>query len=134
MAATRRLGELAAIAGATIAGDPSLSIQRVSSVDEASTGALTVGVDGRWIARALASRASAVIVPAAAAGVQRGDKSLIVAADVRAALAAILQSFAPPLPRGPYTHPSAAIEDGVQRGEDVWIGAGAVVCGGGRRG
>lgn len=132
--AAARLGDLAKTAGATLAGDAALAIERVTSVDEAIPGALTFAVDDRWIARALASRASAVIVPQAAAHVERQGKSLLIAADVRAALAAILRSFAQPLPRGPFTHPSAVVEDGVQRGSAVWIGAGAVVCEGARLG
>jgi len=125
--APRPLSDLAAIAGATLVGDARVSIERVSSVDEAAPGALTFAVDERWIERALASRASAVIVPRAAADLPRGEKSLLVADDVRAALAAILASFAPPLPRGPFTHPSAVIDDRVKRGADVFIGAGVVV-------
>jgi len=125
--AVRRLGDLATIAGAQVAGDPGLPIERVSSVDEADVGALTFAVDDRWIERALASKASAVIVPSSAAGIDRKTKSLLVASDVRAALAAILASFAPPLPQGEFTHPSAVIGVQVSRGADVWIGAGVVV-------
>jgi UDP-3-O-[3-hydroxymyristoyl] glucosamine N-acyltransferase len=133
-AAQRRLGDLARIAGAEVAGDAALPIERVSSVDEAQPGALTFAVDERWVERALASKASAVIVPASAAGVDRKAKSLLVATDVRAALAAILASFAPPLPHGEFTHPSAVICAGVARGRDVWVGAGAVVSDGARLG
>jgi UDP-3-O-[3-hydroxymyristoyl] glucosamine N-acyltransferase len=132
--ASRRLGDLAAIAGASVAGDAGITIERVSSVDEAAPGTLTFAVDDRWIARAIASRAAAVIVPDTAAGIDRNGKSLVLARDVRAALAAILASFAPPLPRGPFTHPSAVVDDGVKRGKDVFIGAGAVVSSGARLG
>ncbi len=128
MSAPRRLDELAAIAGARLAGDAALLIERVSSVEEAGPGALTFAVDDRWITRALESRAAAVIVPEAAAQAPRGEKSLLVAADVRAALAAILRSFAAPLPRGPFVHPSAAVDESARLGQRVWIGAGAVVC------
>jgi len=134
VAATRRLGDLAKVAGAQIAGDPALQIERVSAVDEAQPGALTFAVDERWVERALASRASAVIVPTSSADTDRKDKSLLVADDVRAALAAILASFAPPLPRAEFTHPSAVIGERVVRGRDVWIDAGVVVCEGARLG
>jgi len=130
----RPLRELAAAAGASVAGDDALLIERVASVDEAESGTLTFAVDERWIGKALASPASAIIVPEGAAAIERCGKSLIVARDVRAALAAILASFAPPLPRGPYVHPSAVIEDGVTVGQRVWIGAGALVCAGARLG
>jgi UDP-3-O-[3-hydroxymyristoyl] glucosamine N-acyltransferase len=130
----RRLGDLAKIAGAEIAGDTALVIERVSAVDEAEPGALTFAVDPRWVARALASGASAVIVPGPVAEAERNGKSLLIAADVRAALAAILSSFAPPLPRTEFTHASAVIGERVQRGRDVWIGAGAVVGDGAKLG
>lgn len=134
MAAQHALRDLAAVAGASVAGDDALRIERVAAVDEALPGSLTFAVDDRWIDKALASKASAVIVPESAANIERRGKSLIVARDVRAALAAILASLAPPLPRGPFVHPSAVIEDGVAQGQRVWIGAGAVVCAGARLG
>lgn len=127
MAAPRKLGDLAALAGAELIGSPDVGIDRVSAVDDATTGSLTFAVDGKWVEKALGSRASAVIVPESAKDAARGEKSLVVAGDVRAALAAILKSFAPPLPAGEFTHPSAVVEDGVEREPDVWIGACAVV-------
>jgi UDP-3-O-[3-hydroxymyristoyl] glucosamine N-acyltransferase len=123
----RTVGELAALAGATVSGDAGLPVERVSAVDEAVAGTLTFAVDAKWIDRALASKASAVIVPAAVTVSDARGKTLIVAADVRAALASILASFAPPLPHADFTHPSAIIEPDVQRGAQVWIGAGAIV-------
>lgn len=126
----RALRHLAELARAPIVGDPDVVIDRVSSVDEAQPGCLTFAVDDRWLAKALASKASAVIVPRAAAQAQREDKSLLIADDVRAALAAILKSFEPALPAGEFTHPSAVVDGEISRGRDVWIGPGAIVCGG----
>jgi UDP-3-O-[3-hydroxymyristoyl] glucosamine N-acyltransferase len=126
----RTAGELAALAGAEVVGREDVEIDRLSSVDDASPGALTFAVDPKWVDKALASRASAVIVPKASRDAIRGDKSLILAADVRAVLAEILKAFAPPLPAGEFTHPAAVVEDNVTRGKDVWIGPGAIVCAG----
>ncbi len=126
MAVSRSLRELASLAGGRVEGDADLHIERVSSVDEAGSGALTFAVDAHWIAKALASEASAVIVPSAAA-TGGTPKALLIVDDVRAALAAILTSFATPLPSGEHTHASAIVEDGVVRGRDVWIGAGCIV-------
>ena len=125
-AVSRTLRELASLASGRVVGDDSIPIERVSSVDEAGDGCLTFAVDAHWIQKALDSKASAIIVPASAP-IDPGAKALIAVADVRAALAAILASFAPPLPSGEYTHPSAVIEDGVVRGPGVWIGAGCVI-------
>lgn len=132
MPRSRTVQELATLAGGSVVGRADVEIDRVSAVDEASPGSLTFAVDGKWVERALASRASALIVPAAARDAERGEKSLIIADDVRAALAAILKSFAPPRPQGEFTHASAIVEDGAERGSDVWIGPGAIVEAGAR--
>jgi len=132
LARRRTLRELAASAGGTVIGRDDVEIERVSAVDDASPGSLTFAVDPRWVDKALASSASALIVPRASGGAERGEKSLIVVDDVRAALAAVLRSFAPELPSGEATHPSAVVESGVIRGKDVWIGPGVVVAQGAR--
>ena len=125
-----RLGDLAALTGGTVVGNADATIDHVAAVDEADARSLTFAVDERWLEKALRSKAGAVIAPAHAAGIERNGKSLLVVDNVRAALAAVLESFAPRLPSGECTHPSAVIEAGVQRGADVWIGAGVIVCDG----
>ena len=134
MSRSRTLRELAELAGAVVVGRADVEIDRVSAVDDATPGSLTFAVDTKWVEKALASRASALIVPPAARAVERGDKSFLVVDDVRAALAAILKSFAPPLPSGDFTHATAVVEAGVERGAGVWIGPGAVVLEGARLG
>ena len=84
MAVSRSLRELASLAGGRVVGDGDVRIERVSSVDEAGDGALTFAVDAHWIQKALASRASAVIVPSATT-IESSDKSLLAVDDVRAA-------------------------------------------------
>jgi UDP-3-O-[3-hydroxymyristoyl] glucosamine N-acyltransferase len=121
------LRDLAALTGGVVVGDPNATIERVATVDEANARCLTFAVDDRWLEKALRSRAGAVIVPAGSETVERNGKSLIVVDNVRAALAAVLESFAPPLPHFEFTHPSAVIEAEVQRGADVWIGPGVIV-------
>lgn len=122
-----RLGELAALAGATIQGDPSVVVDRVSSVDEAVPSSLTFAIDERWLEKALASAACAIIVPDGVTTRDARNKTLVRAQNVRAALAAILNWFAPPLPSGEFTHPTAIVAQSVKRGADVWIGAGVIV-------
>jgi len=125
----RTVEELAKAAGADVVGDGAILIERISSVDDATAGALTFAVDARWVEKAIASNASAVIVPSAS-DIDRGDKTLLVANDVRAALAAMLGVFAPPLPQGESTHPTAVVASDCKRGKDVWIGPGVIVeCG-----
>jgi UDP-3-O-[3-hydroxymyristoyl] glucosamine N-acyltransferase len=132
LARQRTLQELAVLAGGSVVGRGDVEIDRVSAVDDATPGSLTFAVDPKWVEKALGSLASALIVPAGSRDVERGEKSLIVVDDVRAALAAILRSFAPALPVGEATHPSAVVESGVVRGKDVWIGPGVVVSEGAR--
>ena len=121
------LRELAATTGGMLVGDGEVAIDRVSSVDDATAGSLTFAVDAHWIEKALASDASAVIVPPAARDVDRGSKALLVADDVRAALAVVLSSFAPALPTGEFTHPTAILGNGVKRGAEVWLGPGVII-------
>lgn len=126
MQRARTVEELARAAGADVVGDGAILIERISSVDDATAGAMTFAVDTRWVEKAIASRASAVIVPTAA-DIDRGDKTLLVASDVRAALAAMLAVFAPPLPQGESTHPTAVVASDCKRGQGVWIGPGVIV-------
>jgi UDP-3-O-[3-hydroxymyristoyl] glucosamine N-acyltransferase len=132
LARQRTLQELAVMASGSVVGRGDVEIDRVSAVDDASPGSLTFAVDPKWVEKALGSSASALIVPEASRDVERGEKSLIVVGDVRAALAAILKSFAPTLPSGEATHPSAIVESGVSRGKDVWIGPGVIIGQGAR--
>jgi len=120
------------MASGSVVGRGDVEIDRVSAVDDASPGSLTFAVDPKWVEKALGSSASALIVPEVSRDVERGEKSLIVVGDVRAALAAILKSFAPTLPSGEATHPSAIVERGVSRGKDVWIGPGVIIGEGAR--
>ncbi len=128
----RRLGDLAALTQGSLVGDADAAIERVASVDEADERSLTFAVDERWLARALRSRAPAVLAPSGAAqsDADRNGKTLILVPNVRAALAQILASFAPLLPRGEFTHPTALVEEGVNRGPRVWIGPHVIVCAG----
>lgn len=123
----RRLADLAAAVGAELQGDGDIRIDRVAAVDDAVANSLTFAVDERWLEKALASSSAAVIAPLRARGVDRRGKTLLFAADVRAALAAVLQLFAPPLPSGEFTHTSAVVAAGVRRGAGCWIGANTVV-------
>jgi UDP-3-O-[3-hydroxymyristoyl] glucosamine N-acyltransferase len=134
MPTARRLDELARLVGGSVVGDESLAVDHVAAVDDAGPGTLTFAVDRRWLERAIASPAAAVVAPADAADVDRRGKTLLVVGNVRAALAAILAAFAPPVPRGEYTHPSAVIEEEVTREPDVYVAAGVIVRSGARLG
>ncbi len=120
------LAELAASVGGRVAGDGSVRISRVGSVDDAGPDALTFATDERYLAAALAGSAAAVLVEAAIAP-EPASKPLLIVENVRHALARVLASFAPPRPRGPFRHPSAVIEPDAQLAADAYVGANAYV-------
>lgn len=61
----RRLGELAALVGGELSGDPDLPVSGVADFDSASAGQLAFVTDARRFSRLGECRASALIVPAA---------------------------------------------------------------------
>ncbi|MDQ6780781.1 MAG: UDP-3-O-(3-hydroxymyristoyl)glucosamine N-acyltransferase [Candidatus Eremiobacteraeota bacterium] len=125
--AGRRLDALAAAAGGSVVGDGALLITRVAAVDEADPNALTFAVDERWLEKALRSKAGAVLAPEAAREKLDASKAYVIVDDVRRGLAAVLQLFAAPVPRGPFRHASAVIDPAARIGNDVWIGPAVVI-------
>ncbi len=122
-----RLQDLAALTGGMVVGDSEVVIERVAAVDDADARALTFAVDERWLEKAIRSRAAAVLAPTTAQDVERNGKALLIVDNVRAALAAVLASFAKALPKGEHTHPTAVIAPDVRRAAGVWIGPGVIV-------
>ncbi|MGC1379705.1 MAG: UDP-3-O-(3-hydroxymyristoyl)glucosamine N-acyltransferase [Candidatus Baltobacteraceae bacterium] len=120
------LEELAARVGGRIVGDGRVQIARVTTVEEATSDALTFATEARYLAAALASDAAAVLVDASV-GDDPAAKPLIVVENARLALAQLLQALRPPRPRGPFRHPSAVIEPDAQLADDVYVGAHAYV-------
>ncbi len=118
------LADLQARVGGRLVGDGSVTIARISAVDDASADALTFATDEKYYAAALASGAAAVLVDAnVPLDESRAGKPLLIVENARAALATFLAALKPPRPRGPYRHPSATIESGATIGEDVYLGA-----------
>ncbi len=126
-ASARRLHDLAELVHGAVHGNGEATIDHVASVDEADARALTFAVDERWLDKALHSHAAAVLGPRGAQVGADEKKPMILVDNVRAALATILSSFAPPLPTGTFTHPTAMVDPSVKRGENVWIGPGVIV-------
>ncbi len=120
------LDELAARVGGRVAGDGSVRIGRITTVEEATDDALTFATSQAFLASALASRAAAVLVDASFVQDAIG-KPLLVVENARQALAVLLEGLRPPRPRGPFRHPSATIEPDAQLAADVYVGAHAYV-------
>ena len=62
--------------------------------------------------------ADAAVVDAA----ESYPKPILAVASTRVALAALLAALEPPQPRGPFVHPSAAVDPAARIGSEVWIG------------
>jgi UDP-3-O-[3-hydroxymyristoyl] glucosamine N-acyltransferase len=122
------LADFAARVGGEIRGDGSIEIDGVSAVDDARAGSLTFATDERYLRKALASRAAAVLTEPQLA--ERGGaarKPLLLVPSARAALAALLAMLEPPRPRGPFRDPSAVVDPTAAVGPDVYIGPLVVV-------
>jgi UDP-3-O-[3-hydroxymyristoyl] glucosamine N-acyltransferase len=120
------LEELAARVGGRVVGDGSVRIARVTTVEEASGDALTFATSEAYLASALASDAAAILVEASLAK-DAAEKPLLVVDNARHALSQLLASLRPARPRGPFRHPSAAIELDARLAGDVYIGAHAYI-------
>ncbi|HVN69572.1 MAG TPA: UDP-3-O-(3-hydroxymyristoyl)glucosamine N-acyltransferase [Candidatus Binatia bacterium] len=120
------LDELAALVGGRVAGDGSVRIERIATVEDAGSDALTFATSQAFFAAAQASAAAAILVDAELAG-EAGAKPLLVVENARHALARLLEECRPQRPRGPYRHPSAVVEPDARLAGDVYVGARAYV-------
>jgi len=125
--------ELARRVGGTVAGDGSVPISGIASVDEAGPNALTFATDERYLTAALAGRAAAVLVDASIP-LQESAKPLIVVENARHALAKLLAALRPQRPQGPFRHPTAVVEEGATIEDGVYLGAHSYVGRGARIG
>ena len=121
------VADIAARLGGTVRGDGDAQIDRVAAIDDVDARALTFAVDERYLRRALASRAGAVLTEAALADRVESKKPLVIVESARAGLAALLASLEPPRPVAPYRHPSAVVDPSATVGDDVHVGALAYV-------
>lgn len=125
MAHAFTLAEIAKWVGGAVRGDAALRISGVAGVTEAGAEHIT-WLSHEKYARALAqSKAGAVIVPE---GYGATPMAAVLVSDPSAAIIAILERFAPPVPRpSPGVDPRAVVGEGVRLGKNVAIGPGAVV-------
>jgi UDP-3-O-[3-hydroxymyristoyl] glucosamine N-acyltransferase len=119
------LSELATRTGATVAGDGSVVIAHVATLESAGPGAITFLANLRYRSRLALTRASAVIVAPELAGDTALPKLLSPSPYViYAKVAAILH---PPEPVRPGTHPSAVVDPSARVASSAAVGANAVV-------
>jgi UDP-3-O-[3-hydroxymyristoyl] glucosamine N-acyltransferase len=114
-----KLSQIAQIIGCRLIGED-VEIFRVAGIDEAGKGDLTFVSNRKYISHIRDTRASAIIlgedIPAAAIPTLRTE-------DPYLAFARALEIFFIPVPHPPGIHPTAAVADGVQIGQNVCIGA-----------
>jgi UDP-3-O-[3-hydroxymyristoyl] glucosamine N-acyltransferase LpxD/UDP-3-O-acyl N-acetylglucosamine deacetylase/beta-hydroxyacyl-ACP dehydratase FabZ len=118
----RTLQELADLVGGSVLGDPELEITGVANIDEAREGDIVFAENERLVAAAQASRAAAAVIPKLERPAD-GCKSAIQTDNPRFAFAKILEQFAPDSAEVVGIHQTATIEEGVELGEGVGIGA-----------
>lgn len=128
MSALGNLAAIAARAGGRVIGDGSVAIERIVAIDDAGAGALTFATDARYLRIALSSRASAVLTDESLIDANATyPKPIVAVPSTRVAMATLLAALEPPRPRGPFRHPSAAIDPAASLAGDVYVGPCAVV-------
>ncbi|MBI5643304.1 MAG: UDP-3-O-(3-hydroxymyristoyl)glucosamine N-acyltransferase [Deltaproteobacteria bacterium] len=131
MAKEKRLAELAELSGGRVAGDGSVIITGVASIDEAGPGDITFVSDRKYVKLLKTTRASAVIVreEGAAAGL-----NLLVVKNPQTAFSQIVDIFKPAYVPAPGIHPKAEVSALAALGNDVSVQPFAVIEEGARIG
>jgi UDP-3-O-[3-hydroxymyristoyl] glucosamine N-acyltransferase len=119
------LGQIAARFGLALRGDPEARIERVASLEQAAPGTLSFLADPRHRRFLAGTRATAVVLDAAAAGECPGHA--LVTANPRAAFARIAAWLHPEPAVVAGVHPSAVIAPGARVAPSAGVGALAVV-------
>ena len=116
---SRRLGELAELVGGTVVGDAELAIERIDTLEEAGPGELSFLANPRYLDRARASRADALLVPR---GVEGLEGNRIEVDSPYLALAVLLTELNPPPRVEPGVHPTAEIDPSAHLANGVAVG------------
>lgn len=124
--------QVAEAVNGSLTGDGSRVVRGVAPVDEAGPEELAFVASARYAPYLFTTRAAAVLVDREVE-VPAGCTAIRVES-AHAALAAVLPLLYPPPPRAEGVHPTAVVENDVQLGEGVALGAHAVVQRGSRIG
>ncbi len=117
----KTVAELAAHVGGSVAGDGSIVIRGVASIERASENEIAFVEDAKMLENALDSHAACLIVPEASPELE--GKCLIRVARPKLAFALIAEILHPPKRLPASIHPTAIIAASAQVCEDVYIGA-----------
>jgi len=125
----QRLGELAALVGGEVRGDPQRRIEGVRALAAAGPEHLSFVTHPKYREAAARSRAGALLV---GPGAELAGRDLLLSADPPWALARILAVLHPVPGPGPGIHPSAVIGEGCEIHSSAHVGPLAVVGEGSR--
>lgn len=118
------LADLAGRLGGVLVGDGSVEVLGVASIEDAGPGDIVFAENDRFVGKAVASRASAVVaLPDAAVGARPS----ILVDDPRYAFTQILELFSATLHAPAGVHPSAVVGDGALVDPSASIGPCAVI-------
>ena len=125
MSTTYTLAEIAKWVGGVVRGDASVRISGVGGVEEAKASEITWLSDDKYAAKLRSSQAGAVLVET-----RFGETPMpaILCEQPALAMVAILEHFAPPVPRPAIgAHPSAVVAPSAKLGRDVRLGPNVVI-------
>ncbi len=123
-----KLRDIADLIGGVVEGNDAVEILRVAKIEEASEGDITFIANPRYAKHLSATRASAVIVGQDLKPEEASHPALVRTAEPYSAFLKILVRFHPPAdPLPPGIHSSALIASTAKLGNDVRVGAHAVV-------
>ncbi len=120
----KTLGELGALAGAEVVGDPGIILTGVAPLDEAGPGELSFLHNPRYVAQARRSRAGAIIVDD---GERLPGRNLLVHPHPYLAHARALAALYPEARPEPGVHPTAVVDPAAELAPGVAVGPCAVV-------
>ncbi|MGN6391487.1 MAG: UDP-3-O-(3-hydroxymyristoyl)glucosamine N-acyltransferase [Gemmatimonadales bacterium] len=118
---------VADLVGGRLLGDGTVVVRAVRPLDSAGPEAISLAVSSRYADELRRCRAGAVLVPVDLAEVAGGPGTRIVVADPYAALIRVIGELFPPPAFTPGVDPTARLGTGVALGQDVSIGAFAVL-------
>jgi UDP-3-O-[3-hydroxymyristoyl] glucosamine N-acyltransferase len=125
-----KLGDIARMLHAEIAGDDGVEIRRVAKIEEAGEGDITFVANPKY-ARFLASTHASAVIIGRKLVVPPGEgalPALVRVDDPYASFLFVLQAFNPPQPvLPPGVHPTAVIDPSAHVERDVRVGAHAVI-------
>ncbi|MEO1496121.1 MAG: UDP-3-O-(3-hydroxymyristoyl)glucosamine N-acyltransferase [Planctomycetota bacterium] len=119
------LGELAALVGAEVVGDPNTYISGAWPIDDATPGCVTLIDHADRVDRLAESPAAAAVGPT---DLPECDKPMLLVADPHAAFAALVQRFRPRSTRvSPGVAPTSVIDPSTTLGDRVAVGSNSVI-------